>query len=275
MTRQPDDEDLLRARSYDDVAEYYERVNAPLMFDAPARALVGAAALHEGDRVLDVGAGTGAVSRAAIDRLGSARAVVALDPSPSMLMAAGRGGVVHLACGALPDLPFADASFDAVFSAFVLTHVDDADAAAREFRRVLRPGGRVALSAWGPSDDDYTRTWAAVVEEFADRAVLTEAAGRVLPGEPRFSRPDGLAGLLESAGFDAVRTGTRTFNFALNLDQMVSSREVCATGRALRALLSDAEWGACRARVRDVLGNKFPDGVRYDRSVHIALGWKR
>lgn len=266
---------LFHARSYDDVAEFYERVNAPLMFDAPARALVEVAALRSGERMLDVGAGTGAVSRAAMAATGSPAGVVALDPAPAMLMAARRGGVANLVVGALPHLPFPDNAFDAVLSAFVLTHVDDADAAARDMARVLRPGGRAALSAWSPADDEYTRTWSDAVGEFAPREVLVDAAARVLPGEERFSQADGLARLLQACGFEPVQTGTHTLDFALTLDQMVSSREVCATGRALRALLSDREWNACRARVREVLGNKFPDGIRYQRDVHIAVGTKR
>ena len=270
-----DDHEIVRVRSYDEVADDYERVNAPLMFDAPARALVDVAAVQRGERVLDVGAGTGAVARAAIARGGSPDGIIAVDPSPAMLNAARRGGVEHLVCGALPELPFGDDSFDVVLSAFVLTHVDDADAAARDMARVLRPGGRAALSAWSPADDEYARTWAKVVEEFAPRDVLVEAAARVLPGEERFSQADGLARMLRACGFEPVQTGTHTFDFALNLDQMVSSRVACASGRALRALLSDRQWNACRARVHEVLGNKFPDGIRYQRDVHIAVGTKR
>ena len=263
---------LHRTRSYDEVAETYERVNAPLMFDAPARALVGYAAIGGADRVLDVGAGTGAVSRAVV---GAGAKVVALDPSVNMLMAAQRGGASQLVCGALPDLPFFDGVFDAVLSAFVMTHVDDPEAAAREIHRVLQPGGRVALSAWSPAEDEYSVTWANVAHEFVSADVLNDAAQRVLPGEPRFSQRDGMAGLLEANGFASVRTETRVFGFMLNLEQMITTREVCASGRALHALLSNARWEAYRVRVRDVLGNKFPGGICFDRSVFIALGQKR
>ncbi len=268
MTR-PDP--FLRARSYDDVAGEYERINAPLMFDAPARALVECADLRTGDGVLDVGAGTGAVARAAID---AGANVVALDPSLPMLEAAGRGGVANAVVGSLPHLPFLDAVFDRVCCAFVMTHVDDADAAAIEMRRVLRSGGRIAMSAWSPSDDEYTATWNRVVREFVAVDELGAAASRVLPGDARFSQRDGLAGLLSANGFTSVQTTTRTFAFNLDPDQMVVAREVCASGRALRALLTDAQWHTCRARARDALGKKFPDGVRYERVVFIASGHK-
>lgn len=260
---------LLRARSYDDVAEAYERVSAPLFFDAPARALVECAELSPGARVLDVGAGTGAVSRAA---LAAGANVAAVDPSSRMLLAAGRGGVRDLVGGAMPNLPFLDGVFDAVVCAFVMTHVDEPDDAVRDMHRVLRKGGCAALSAWSPADDEYARAWSAVVHEFVAPDVLAEAAGRVLPGEPRFSRSGGLAELLATNDFAFVQTVTRSFSFAPTVDQMIETREVCASGRALRMLLSDAEWKSCRERLRTVLGKKFPSGIHYDRAVYFAVG---
>jgi ubiquinone/menaquinone biosynthesis C-methylase UbiE len=273
MTRRPsDDDELLRARSYDDVADAYERVNAPLFFDVPARALVEIVGLEPGERVLDAGTGTGAVARAALAVAGSPDSIVAIDPSTAMLMAARRARIQLVVAGAMPDLPFSDSSFDVVLSAFVMTHVDDPDAAIRDVLRVLRPGGRVALSAWSPSDDEYSRAWSEVVHEFVAADALARAAERVLPGEPRFSRRDGLAALLEANGFRGARTETRSFRFALTIDEMAETREVCASGRALRALLPDAEWQEYQTRVRSVLGNKFPQGIRYDRAVYFAVG---
>ena len=275
MTGAGRDDALFRARSYDDVAEMYEHVTAPLMFHAPARVLVECAALGPGDRVLDIGAGTGAVARAAIVAVGTASGVVALDPSIPMLMAARRGGVEHLVAACLPNLPVRDASFDAVLSAFVMTHVDDPDASARDMRRALRPGGRVALSAWSAADDAYSAAWGDVVSEFVAPDLVGAAAERVLPGEARFSQRDGLADMLASNGFIDTRTETRTFTFELNVEQMIRAREACASGRALRTLLSDAQWSAFQVRARHVLAGKFPDGIRYERRVYIATGRTR
>jgi ubiquinone/menaquinone biosynthesis C-methylase UbiE len=265
-----DHDPLLKARSYDDVAGAYEHINAPLMFGAPARALVECARLQPGELVLDVGSGTGAVARAAI---AAGARVVATDPSLPMLEAAARGGVANAVAGSLPYLPFGDALFERVCCAFVMTHLDDPDAAAEEMRRVLRPGGGVALSAWAPADDDYSTAWNGVVREFVAPDVLAAAALRVLPADARFSQRDGLAGLLEAAGFSPVQTTTRTFEFCLDLEQMIATRDVCASGRALRALLTGAQSRAYGVRVREVLGRKFPDGIRFERSVYIALGF--
>jgi ubiquinone/menaquinone biosynthesis C-methylase UbiE len=266
------DDAFRRARSYDDVADSYARVNAPLMFDAPAQALVECAGLAPGCRVLDVGSGTGAVARAVLAVAGTH--VIAVDPSLPMLMAARRSGVIDATLGALPDLPFTDASFDAVLSAFVMTHVDNPDAAARDLRRVLRPGGCVALSAWAPGDDEYVRAWTEVVSEFAPPERVNDAALRVLPGEPRFSEPNGLRALLAGSQFESVRGQTRTFSFALTVEEMIAAREACASGRALRTLLCDDVWRALCVRARDVLGKRFPNGVRYEREVHLAYARK-
>lgn len=267
--RRLSDEAIAHARSYDEVADAYERVNAPLLFDLPARALVGYAGITCGQRVLDVGCGTGVVSHAAA---AVAANVVSLDPSLPMLIAAGRGGVSHLVSGALPHLPFPDGVFDAVLSAFVMTHVDDPEAALRDMRRVLVSGGRVALSAWSPSDDPYSAAWTGVVNEFVTPGQVADAAERVLPGEPRFSREDGLSSLLAAGAFRDVHAETRTFEFAMSVEEMIAAREVCASGRALRVLLSDTEWNAYHARAHDVLGKKFPGGIRYLRRVFFAAG---
>jgi ubiquinone/menaquinone biosynthesis C-methylase UbiE len=219
------------------------------------------------ERVLDAGAGTGAVTRAAVSTGAQA---VAFDISTTMLMAARRGGATHVVNGSLPTLPFIDASFDAVLSAFVLTHIDDPEAAVRDMRRVLRPGGRVALSAWAPSDDVYTATCAEVMAEFIDPARIAEASKRVLPGESRFAQPDGLASLLAACGFNDIRKETRTFEFTCSVEELVASREVCASGRTLRTLLDDATWKAYRTRSVEILGKKYPGGIRYPRPVHFA-----
>lgn len=261
-----------RARRYDDVAQMYERHSAPTMFAAPARALVEALAPLRG-RVLDVGAGTGAVACAALDAGGAAVDVVAVDPSSAMLEAAQRAGVATLVAGCLPDLPFSDATFDMVLSAFVLTHVDDPDAAAREMARVLRRPGRVALSAWAPATDAYSNAWSEVAAEFAGRDALAATARYVLPNDERLGAIGAQGDLLAGAGFDAPSTSSAAFSFEMSVDTFVYTREVSASGRAMRALLTDAEWSAFRAATRERLGARFPTGVRLTREVFITTAW--
>jgi SAM-dependent methyltransferase len=109
-------------------------------------ALLDAAGVTAGTRLLDVGTGPGVAARAAVGR--GAR-VTAVDAEPSMAEAAARnvpGLDVRVAL--LPDLPLDDGEFDAVTGNFVINAVGDPEAALAELRRVLGPGGRLALTCW-------------------------------------------------------------------------------------------------------------------------------
>lgn len=263
---------LREARSYDGAARVYERVNAPKLFDPPARSLVVAAAPSRGARILDVGCGTGAVSRAALAALGAEAFVVAMDPSNDMLAAARRGGVERVVMASLPRLPFADASFDVVLSAFVLTHVDDPDAALADMARVLRPRGRIGLSAWAPGEDAYASAWSEVVGRYVEPDRMNRAGEVILPSDARFSQPSGQAEALRAARFADVRSHDVDFEFHLSVEEYIEGREVCAIGRALRTLLSGEDWLRFRADARASFAVRFPDGVTYTRRVFIATG---
>ena len=262
---------LRAARSYDGAAQTYERVNAPLLFDEPARALVAAVAPSPHARILDVGCGTGAVARAARAQVATAR-VVALDPSIDMLQAARRGGIEAVVNGSLPRLPFASGAFDTALCAFVLTHVDDPDAAIADMKRVLRAGGRLGASAWAAGDDEFFAAWSQVVAKYVDAERMSRAANVLLPGEARFSRPNGLAEALAACGLSEVRAHDLDFTFALSVEEYIEGREVCAAGRALQSLLTEKQWENFRRDVRAALAARFPNGVAYSRRVYIATG---
>jgi len=101
------------------------------------------------DRALEIGAGTGYFTLNLL-RAGVIGDAVATDISPGMLQALERsagelGERVETAACEAAELPFGDDSFDLVFGHAVLHHLPDLDAAFREFRRVLRPGGLIAF----------------------------------------------------------------------------------------------------------------------------------
>jgi SAM-dependent methyltransferase len=114
-------------------AEYTEQI-LPLVADL----------LAGYDRILDVGAGEGQISRLAAG-LG-ASAVVGVDPAAAQVLAAvaRAGGPSYLRAGA-DHLPFGEASFDAVVACLVFEHIEAVDEAIAEVGRVLRPGGRFAF----------------------------------------------------------------------------------------------------------------------------------
>ena len=259
------------ARTYDGVAHVYENTLAPRLFDASARMLAAAAAPAANERVLDVGAGTGAVSRAVRAVQPGAR-IVALDPSIDMLNASRRGGIEDTVLAALPQLPFVSASFDLVVCAFVLTHVDDADASLTDMARVLRAGGRIGVSAWAAGDDQFTSAWSEVVMRYTTGEQMARATGVVLPGDARFAQANGATDALRANGFTEVRSHDVDIEFRLTVEEYIEGREACASGRALRALLSDEVWKRFRADARAALTSKFPAGVTYTRRVFIATG---
>ena len=134
------------AEMFDGVAERYDLTNTVLSFGQDRgwrRATRAALALRPGERVLDVGAGTG-ISTEELGRSGAF--AVGADLSVGML-AAGRKvrRSVPLVAGDALKLPFPDAAFDAVTISFALRNVVDTEAALRELGRITRPGGRLVV----------------------------------------------------------------------------------------------------------------------------------
>ena len=108
--------------------------------------LLDAARVGEGTRMLEVGVGPGFVSAEAVRR---GAAVSAVDADPQMAETAGRNvPEADVRVAVLPDLPHEDETFDAVVGNFVINHVGDPAVTLKELRRVLRPGGRLALTCW-------------------------------------------------------------------------------------------------------------------------------
>ena len=134
-------------------------------------------ALKPGEHVLDVGSGPGFLAAEMAEEVGPEGRVAGVDPSESMLALACRNapGAEFRAGGAI-ELPFPDASFDAVVSTQVLEYVEDVAAALAEARRVLRPGGRVLVldtdwdsTVWRTAEPErMRRVMAAWAEHLAD-----------------------------------------------------------------------------------------------------------
>jgi ubiquinone/menaquinone biosynthesis C-methylase UbiE len=163
-------------RSYaGSAAQNYERYFVPVLGEPVARALIGAANVQPGERVLDVGCGTGVVARLAAERAGAGK-VVAADPNAGMLEAAraaapsALGIEWHEAPG--ESLPFPDASFDVVVSSLALQFFTDRVQGLREMRRVLAEGGRACITTPGQMPPPF-----ALMEQSLAQHLGPEAGG--------------------------------------------------------------------------------------------------
>jgi demethylmenaquinone methyltransferase/2-methoxy-6-polyprenyl-1,4-benzoquinol methylase len=134
-------------RIFDDTAADYDRIERVLAFGSGPwyrRSALQRGGLQAGDRVLDVGIGTGLVAREALALIGPRGHLVGVDPSPGMMEQVRLAGV-ELLRGRAESLPRPDASSDFLSMGYALRHIADVNAAFAEFFRVLRPGGRLLL----------------------------------------------------------------------------------------------------------------------------------
>ena len=193
------------------VAEAYARSFAGLCAGSFPTLLDG---LPGEGRLLDVGCGTGDLVRAAGD-LGLA--AIGVEPDPEMAALAGARLGADVAVAGLPELPHADDGFDVVLANFVLNHVDDPRAGARELARVTAPGGVVRATLWGSTPPPQALMWNGLLDEVG--AVRPQVPR--LPTELDFERsPDGLAGILAEAGLAVTSTGTSSWQWRIAPDDL-------------------------------------------------------
>lgn len=255
-------------RSYDSVAEAYARVRVA-QHALLARDLVDAVAPPFGGRVLDVGAGTGTAAVAAAAAVGPAGFSVGLDPSVPLLELGRDRAAVALVAGRAPGLPFARDCFDAVVANLVVTHFERYDVALADMVGVLRPGGRLAVSAWGspedvpPVDDPEERqafdVWSRVAAGFVDIAALDEASRTGAPWEGWFSDPAHLRGALGDAGLRRVELRPRAYRYRLSHEDWLTARDTGFRGRYLHREAGDAAWTRFRGEVLKALHDAVPD----------------
>jgi ubiquinone/menaquinone biosynthesis C-methylase UbiE len=201
--------------------------------------------------------------------------VVGIDIALGMLREAGLedGGPAFAAAAAI-DLPFRDSTFNGVTAAFVLSHFAKYDTALFDMLRVLRPGGRMGVTAWGPGGDEFLAAWTEVAEQFAEIEILRDARKRAMPWDERFADPNRLKDALYEAGLRQLRVERREYRFEMSAEDYLTGREIAATGRFLRTMLGEELWDRFRARTRQVFAERFPPRFHDYRDVNVAVGTK-
>jgi SAM-dependent methyltransferase len=237
-----------------DWASHVEQVCLPLF-----GATLDAARVTSGTHLLDAGCGAGLLALLASLR---GAQVTALDASPELLaIVRQRLPAADVREGDLEELPFADASFDAVAAVNSVFYAENMAWAMRELVRVVRPGGRVVITAWGPPAKCEFLT--AVMPGLAP-LMPPPPPGASPPHPGALAEPGALAGVLKEAGVRLVEEGEVACPFVFasteaswrgNASAGVNQAAISHSGEAaVRAVYAQAD----RAHTR-------PDGsVRYD-----------
>jgi ubiquinone/menaquinone biosynthesis C-methylase UbiE len=262
-------------RSYDGVAEIYDRVHAPRLVE-PARDLVAFVAPPAGGKVLDVGTGTGVTAEVAAQALGDGGVVVGVDPSFGMLRVGAKARPdLQLAAADAIDLPFRDGAFDVVTASFVVSHFTKYETALYDMIRVLRLGGRLALSSWADGNrDELQKTWVELVESVIGEVMLADVHRRAVPWSERFADREATEETLMGAGLRHVRVERRQYHFRYSLEEYVEGLETWSTGRFVRSMLGPSSWEQFRLRARQLFGERFADPVNDFRDVWLAIATK-
>jgi SAM-dependent methyltransferase len=239
-------------------------------------AMLVLAAPHPGERVLELACGPGSVGLAAAERVAPGGEVVLSDVVAEMTtIASARADALGLDNVSTRELDMErieqpDGSYDIVLCREGLMLVPDPARAAREIRRVLRPGGRVALALWGPRERN---PWLGVVFDSVSAQTGRPVPPPGVPGPFSLDDPHKLAVLLSDAGLSNVVISELPTPLRAGSSEEWWTR-TCALAGPLAKLLASLSEDAAQAlwaRVREAVTTyETPTGLEFPGVVLLA-----
>lgn len=271
-TQQPPTRNVSLQLDSAELASTYEQVSVRQFNHG--KVLIASLRIQPGERVLDIGCGTGRLGDYVANIVAPSGEVVGVDPLPLRIdIAAKKHPLFKAQVGRAEDLSaFADATFDVVYLNSVFHWVPDKPKALREVLRVLKPGGRFGVNS---ADEDRPHQSATLVREAVREEGLTEAAAASGFGTNYRVSKNELSLLLRDAGFLDGKVGSHTFvDDVRDVDDLIAWSTSSSFGNFLSDLDTDQ-----RARVRTRLAQKLdqlrgPKGIQLQRHLVFATARK-
>jgi O-methyltransferase/aklanonic acid methyltransferase len=191
--------------------------------------LVDTARIPEGGTVLDVACGRGAVLFPAAERVGEQGKVIGIDLAEGMARETGfeiqRRGLAQAETRQMDaeTLDFADSFFDTVLCGFSVQFFPHLDRALKEFRRVIKPGGRIAVTTWGEVDDPRWDWYDLLRNEYQANVKL---------GSNSLNKPEVIETWFSEAGFNDIQIITKDFDMVYRDEEEWWNVEWSISGRA-------------------------------------------
>lgn len=238
-------------------AELYQSFFVPSIATPASGALLDTADLTPGERVLDIACGTGVITRAAAERVGSTGTVTGVDLAPDMLTVAqttpAAGAPITWQQADAATLPLPDESYDVVLCQMGLMFMEDRLGTLVEARRVLAPGGRIVINTPGRVQPPFEAMEAALVEH------IDPGLGAFVTAVFSMHDPAVLAELLTEAGFDDV--SAREYSATLDLPGPAEFLWNYINLTPMGPLVASAPEDAKEAMERDVVAAWTPSVV--------------
>jgi ubiquinone/menaquinone biosynthesis C-methylase UbiE len=257
---------------FEGTPEAYETYLAPLL-GLWTDELIGLAEVRTGERVLDVACGTGIVARRIAPVAGGSGKVVGLDMDPGMLRVASSSSAqvrpkIEWREANVNSIPFPDGSFEVAFCQHGLQFFPDKLAALKEIRRVLTPGGRIALNVWRPL---HNNPGYAALAESLERRVNPESAqvmqGPFFPGNVKTLREH-----LSAAGFSSIHIRIAIKGVRFPSVEEFLRREVVSWLAGVTGELDDSTRSALIADLhRDLADNLDDEGLAFPMETYLTV----